>query len=133
MIRLFGSQAHWLTGNRPMLIFHRSPASAASCTGGSHGTGRKACMWASALIRRVAQSGSELVLCPVLSRPVPAWPVLAWPGMAWQWLPRSRVVLWWIFHAPSVRQSELMLTAALAAVLLFIFVPSPTWTCIQMR
>ncbi|KAG8002444.1 Plexin-A2 [Nibea albiflora] len=45
-----------LTGNRLVLIFHRIPGQHCILYGGSHGTGRKACMRASAPIQQVTQS-----------------------------------------------------------------------------
>lgn len=51
--------------------------------------------------------------------------------MAWQ-QPRTPGNDQLDFYPASLRKAELMLTAALTAVLLFIVIGSPTWPRIQM-
>lgn len=96
----------WYARSTLRTLAHRKPAQCWFSTvsqpaphpaPGSHGTGRKACMCASALIQQFTQSVSQ----PACSlRSVPSYSVLAWPGLAWPGLAASAALqrtIMWIF------------------------------------
>lgn len=112
----------WLAGSQPVLIFHPIPASAASCTGftrnrpeGMH-----------------ARFSTDTASHPV-SQPAVSHPPLSCPGMARLRLPlHPKRMIRWILYAHHAQGWTNAYCSALASVLLFIFIASPTWTRIQM-
>lgn len=89
---------------------------------GSHGTGRKACVCASAPIQQFTQSVIWLALCALCHH------IQSCPGSSCCTPEDDQVDC----YTPTMRKTELMLTAALTTALLFIFIANPSWTCIQM-
>lgn len=71
---------HYLTGNQQVLIFSTVSQPELHPVRGSHGTGRKACVCASALIQQFTQSVIWLALCALSHH------IQSCPGIAWQQL-----------------------------------------------
>lgn len=85
--------------------------------------GRHACAFQHWSSKSVSQPARQLALW-ALSHPILSCPVLSWPCNSCRTPEDDQVE----FYTASMRKAELMLTAALTTVLLFIFIASPSWT-----